>query len=587
MPYRRTKSLWRSIRIYIHLAFRRLRIPSARFLDLIAIVVGYLTALLGYCFLIGVEWVSGVSQTIVNASSSPYIIVLIPAVGGLICGLILHFLAMGQKGIGVPEVIHAVLMKSGILKARSLFAKYSATTVTVGSFGSAGTEGPIIHMGSILGSWMGQLLNLSPQSRKTLVGCGAAAGLSAMFNAPIGGVLFSLEVILGTFSPGVFTPIILASVVSSVTFHSILEAHNAFLFNIHYVEQVWEVLCFVLVGGVCGVLSVLFIRVLSLSSKVFGMISLPYVIKPAIGGLLVGFFLLYSQDLAGGSYPIIESLVKGESMTIKVLLLLLLLKMMATCLTVGSGGCGGVFSPSLAMGAFVGAAIHQVLSPMIPEISSVGIYIMVGMGSFVAGTIHGPIGAILILCEMTGNYSAILPLLAGCVVSTIVARSLFEYSIYTNKLVEMGIYLKDGYDLDVLKTYHVEDLMETDILCVPFDMHVREILPLLHDSPHEHVLVRDEDDRIEGVISYYDLTPFILKKDKGLDRIAREAMHETHHYVYASDPVIKAYDKFLMKESSYLLVLDEQHVYTGIVFKSDIMRSYRKALHQKSLAMTH
>ena len=227
------------------------------------------------------------------------------------------------------------------------------------------------------------------------------------------------------------------------------------------------------------------------------------------------------------------------------------------------------------------------LGLLFPQISSVGIYVMVGMAAFVSGTTHGPFAAILILCEMTGNYTVILPLLAACVTSIVVARSISELSAYSIPLKNLGIHLRDGHDLDVLKTYQVKDLMETEILSVSYNEKVRDVLSILHDSPHDHVLVRNEEGEIEGVISFYHLTPVILKQSDGLDKTARETMHVTSNFVHAKDAVLIAYDLFLMKETSYLLVLDEQDRFVGIVFKADIMRSYRKALHQKSLAMTH
>ena len=238
-------------------------------------------------------------------------------------------------------------------------------------------------------------------------------------------------------------------------------------------------------------------------------------------------------------------------------------------------------------GAIIGAITHMSLLHLFPQISPVGIYVMVGMAAFVSGTTHGPFAAILILCEMTGNYTVILPLLAGCVTSIVVARSVYELSAYSAPLKNLGIHLRDGHDLDILKTYKVKDLMEPEIISVPHDKKVRDVLSILHDSPHDHILVRNEENGIEGVISYYHLTPFLLKQSDGLDRTARETMHITTNYVYSQDAVIVAYDLFLMKETSYLLVLDEQDCFVGIIFKADIMRSYRKALHQKSLAMTH
>ena len=587
MSFNKKNSIFRRLRITTHLIFRRFRIPNSHFLDLLAIFVGIVSALVAFLFLESIELIRfGVSQlhSLVNES---LFLVLIPSMGGLLCGLTIFLFSANAQGQGIPYVIYAVLVKSGLLDLKNSICRMLATIFTLGTMGSAGTEGPVVYFGSAVGSGFGQSLKLSPHNMKIMVGCGAAAGIAATFQAPIGGVLFALEAILHSFSPSIFSPIIIASVVSAVTFKTIAGDHNNYLADLVYEQQAWEVFGFVIVGVICGLVAVGFVKLLSRFNTWFNSISIHPVLRPALGGFLTGCILLKIPEVEGNSYELVVNLVSGNSLIWQSLLLFLLLKILATCFTLGSGGFGGIFAPSLVFGAIIGAITHMVLSVFFPQISSAGIYVMVGMASFVSGTTHGPFAAILILCEMTGNYTVILPLLAGCVSSIVVARSIYELSAYSAPLVNLGIHLRDGHDLDVLKTYKVRDLMEENILSVNHDLQVREVLKILHNSPHDHVLVRNEEDMIEGVISYYYLTPFLLNQTDGLSKTARETMHITKNFVYATDAVIVAYDLFLIKESSYLLVRDEHDCFLGIVFKADIMRSYRKALHQKSLAMTH
>jgi CIC family chloride channel protein len=576
--------LARKIRVNIHLFLRKLGVPSTYFLDILAVLVGYFTALGAFVFIEGIEYLEHHSRTFFHSLENPWIFPLVPAAGGLACGLIVYFFAREAKGHGIPEVIYAVLMKGGLIRARVALAKLSATVCSLGTLASAGQEGPIVQIGSAVGSSLGQSLRLKPDSIKILIGCGAAAGIAATFNAPIGGVIFALEVILGTFSPNVFTPIVIASVISAVTFHEIRGSDMTFFLNVQYSETIMETLGFALVGILCGVIAVIFIRALERTEKVFASFRMPAYFKPALGGLLVGTIIVFYQEVGGNSYQLVEDLVSERSFGLYLLLLLLVLKILATSLTLGSGGSGGIFAPSLVMGALVGATVHFSLSQAF-EVSSVGIYVMVGMAAFVSGTTHGPIAAILVLCEMTGHYYFILPLMAGCIMATIVSRSLLDLSIYTIKLYERGIILKNGHDVDVLKTYHVCDLMETETDEVLLNTPLYEVLPIIHDSVHGFVLVRDASEDVVGVISYFELTPFILKDS--LDHLAEEAMHTTEDFILEEDPILVAYDKFLMKETSYLIVRDKRGNFAGIVFKKDIKRSYQKALHQKSLAMIH
>lgn len=580
-------SIFRRFRISIHLLFRRLKIPNAHFLDLLAIAVGVTTACVALIFLQGVQAVLWISQQITHLIPDSRIILLIPTMGGLLCGLTTFLLSPRARGQGIPFVIYAVLMKSGLIELRHSLSRMLATIFTLGTMGSAGTEGPVVYFGSSVGSGFAQALNLSPHNMKIMVSCGAAAGIAATFQAPIGGVMFALEAVLHSFSPQVFSPIIIASVVSAVSFKALAGSHNAYLTNLVYQQQVVEIFGFAAVGVLCGLSAAVFIQVYFKFVAIMGSLSVHPLLKPALGGLLTGCILLIAPEMAGNSYELVERLVLGESFLWQMLLSYLIFKALATCFTLGSGGAGGLFAPSLIMGAIIGALVHSGLQIFFPQLSLVGIYVMVGMAAFVSGTTHGPFGAILILCEMTGNYTVMLPLLAGCVTSIIVSRSIFDSSIYTVPLKNLGIHLRDGHDLDVLKTYQVQDLMETRILSVSSEQKIRDVLPILHDSAHDHVLVRNTDGLIEGVISFYHLTPVILSQTDGLDKSAREAMHVTQDVVYADEPVLSAYDQFLMKETNYLLVRDRDDEFVGIIFKADIMRSYRKALHQKSLAMTH
>ena len=587
MPMQKESNIFRRLRVSVHLLFRRLRIPNSHFLDLLAIIVGIATALVAIIFLQGVDLVFWASNKLTTLFPDPRLMIFIPAIGGLMCGLTTFLFSPKAKGQGIPFVIYAVLMKSGLIELRNSVSRMLATIFTLGTMGSAGTEGPVVYFGSSVGSGFAQAFKLSPHNMKIMVSCGAAAGIAATFQAPIGGVMFALEAILHSFSPKVFSPIIIAAVVSSVTFKAIIGSHNAYLSNLIYEQQVIEVLAFAVLGVICGVLASVFIKIYFKFSLLIKSLKVHPVLKPALGGLLTGFVLLAAPNMAGNSYQLVERLVQGELIIWQLLLFYLVLKILATCFTLGSGGSGGLFAPSLVFGAIVGALFHNMLEFFLPQISVVGIYVMVGMAAFVSGTTHGPFAAILILCEMTGNYSVILPLLAGCVTAIISGRAIMDASIYTVPLQALGIHLRDGHDLDVLKTYQVRDLMETQILSVRHCDKIREVLAILHESPHDHALVRSEHDQIEGVISFYHLTPIILSQKDGLNKTAREAMHTTNDAVYEDDPILKAYDQFLMKETSYLLVIDRSKNYVGIIFKADIMRSYRKALHQKSLAMTH
>ncbi len=571
----------KTFRVFIHLLFRRLHIPSHYFLVVLAALIGYTTALGAWVFKTGIHTLQEFSVSL-QQSQPAWLFPLIPAIGGLICGMIVYTFAREAKGHGIPEVIYAVLMKGGVIRLRIAAAKLMATIMTLGSLGSAGMEGPIVQIGSSLGSGLGQFLKIPANAIKILVGCGAAAGIAATFNAPIGGVLFSLEVILGTFAPNTFTPIIVASVISAVTFHRMGGNQPLLHIGVEYHETLLDVALFGLLGVLCGACSVLFIRTLSVVEKAFASIRIPDWLKPALGGLIFGCIVLQFGNMAGPGELIMHQLLHEPAVPVALLIVWLLLKILCTSITLGSGGSGGVFFPSLVMGAITGAALHGFLSPYLP-VAELEIYVMVGMAAFVSGTTHGPIAAILVLCEMSHQYTIILPLMAGSISAVIAARSIYELSIYSIKLWEKGIHLKDGHDLDILRTYHVRDLMEKAFDRVRGDLPLFQVLTRLNQTKDGYLIVEDESTGRVGTITHYDLTPFILDAKKGLRCTASEAMVINDESVCEDDPILVAHDRFLMEEVKYLRVLDRQGRFSGLVFKKDIMRSYRKALHHKSV----
>ena len=492
--------------------FRKLKLSHNNFLALMAVVVGYLTALGAWVFIQGIHTLENFSLSLIENLPSPWLFPLIPAIGMVLCSQVIYWFAREAKGHGVPEVIYSILVQNGIMRTRIAFAKLCATILCLGTLGSAGREGPIVLIGSAIGSGLGQFFELPRTAVKVLVGCGAAAGIAATFNAPIGGVVFALEVIMHTFAPKIFTPIIIASVVSAVTFHSISGSHYSFHFTFHYQELPLEIFGFILIGILCGVMATCFTYSWHRMDKFFENLKLPSYVKAFSGGLFVGLVLVFYRELGGNAYGLINTLASGTgNYLITTLIILLLLKLLATIVTISCGGSGGIFAPSLVMGAIVGALVHSIINPFFP-ISEVSVYVIIGMAAFVSGSTHGPVAVILVLCEMSNNYELMLPLMAGCIVATIIARKLSSVNIYTIKLQDRGIYLKDGHDLDVLKTYHVCDLMEVKLPVVDIETPLHEAFSKLQETHHSYCLVKNKESIVVGLISYNETISRVIAK---------------------------------------------------------------------------
>ena len=385
-------------------------------------------------------------------------IALVPAFGGLLVGLITTYLVAEAKGHGVPEVIKAVALSGGKIRGRVALAKTIASAVTIGSGGSAGREGPIIQVGAAIGSRVGQAMGMSARRLRTLVGCGAAAGIAATFNAPIAGALFAVEVILGEFGAGQFGPIVVSSVVATVVARAWHGNVPAFSPPDCTFASAWELLPYALLGLLCGLASFAYIRLNYAADRFFEeRRGWPSALRPAIGGLLVGLLALAVPHVLGDGHWLANDAFAGRLPGL-LLLALVFAKMLATSVTLGSGGSGGVFSPALAIGALLGAWLGGVAEPALgARFGGLAAYALVGMGGLVAGSMLAPITAILMVFEITSNYSIILPVMVAAILSTVVTMRLSGgLSVYTFKLARDGIRLFRGGSPDLLRTRRVE-----------------------------------------------------------------------------------------------------------------------------------
>ena len=435
--------------------------PADMVLIVTALLVGLLTGVgaMIFRFLIrGVAWVGYVWIPMVTEQWGKAYIVFVPAVGGLLVGLLVYNFAREAKGHGVPEVMEAVALRGGRIRPVVAVVKSLASSICIGTGGSVGREGPIVQIGSALGSSIGQVLNLSDDRISNLVACGAAGGIAATFNAPISGVIFALEVIMGgRFSVRYFSSVVVSAVAASVVGRVVLGDIPAFAIPFEYgIVSLWEYLFYPILGVLAAVTGVIFVRSLYWTEDLFdAWKGVREWVKPGIGGVLLGVLALayplamdtlrwgVTPQVYNVGYEIIESALSSH-LALGVAAALLVLKLIATILTLGSGGSGGVFAPSLFMGAMLGAAFQLALIRIFPALlAPAGAYALVGMAAVFAAGAHAPITAVLILFELTGDYRIILPLMLTVVVATTLAqRMLGGESIYTLKLTRRGVRLR-------------------------------------------------------------------------------------------------------------------------------------------------
>jgi CIC family chloride channel protein len=355
---------------------------------------------------------------------------VLPAFGGLVVGPLIYFFAREAKGHGVPEVMAAVALRGGVIRKRIVAVKALASAISIGSGGSVGREGPIVQIGSALGSALGQFLKVPASQLRVIVACGAAAGISATFNSPIAGALFAAEVIIGNFAVAQLSPIVISSVVATVVSRFFLGNHPAFVVPGYELVSPFELLPYMVVGFVAGFVALAFMLTLYASEDTFDRIPIPEYLKPALGGLIVGGIGVYLPQVFGVGYGTITDAL-NSALPVTLLFTLLIAKIAATSITLGSGASGGIFAPSLFLGATIGGFMGTLIHQWFPtSTASSGAYALVTMGAVVAAATHAPITAIIIIFELTQTINIIPPLMAACVVSTLVTTFLQRDSIY-------------------------------------------------------------------------------------------------------------------------------------------------------------
>lgn len=431
-----------------------------------------------------------------------WFVILAPALGGLLYGALVHRFAREARGHGVPEVMLAVAERGGRIRPRVAVVKALASALCIGSGGSVGREGPIVQIGSALGSSLGQLLRVPDSRMRMLVACGAAGGVSATFNAPIAGVVFALELILRDFEAESFGVVVLASVAANVIGRSFSGAAPFITLPPFQLASVWEFAFYAALGVVAAVVGIAFVRVL------YGMEDLadhlwrgPESLRPAVGGLVLGGLLYLIPSMYGVGYPVLEGAIRGDYAT-GMLVLLLAAKILATSLTISIGGSGGVFAPSLFMGAMTGTAFGQVVARLAPAVAGpAGAYGLVGMGAVFAAAARAPMTAVLIIFELTGEYQVILPLMFAISLAASIGKVLSRDTIYTLKLRRRGIDLLSGRRRNVMELLRVADAMQPVPTPVPQETPVAALAERFAAEGRDALPVVDADGRYRGVVS--------------------------------------------------------------------------------------
>jgi CIC family chloride channel protein len=576
------KRLAGAVRSALFRALERFRIGDQTFHILLASVIGTLSGLGAVAFLLMIRLVRHLFFGILYPAtgSNPYLLCLLPALGGLVIGPLVRAFPTEAKGDGIPYAMESASLRGGIIRPRTVALRTLTSAITIGSGGSVGREAPIGQIGAAVGSSVGQLLKVSGERMRSLLACGAAGGIAAVFNAPVGGVFFTLEVILGDFSTQTFAPIVVSSVMATAVSRMLLG--NVLIFTVppFRLDSLQQVGLCVFLGALCGAVAVLFMKSLSTAEKRFDASPVPLWLRPALGGLLTGVVAVGFPQVLGTDESSLNQAVHGGVPTL-LLLAIVAMKLLATSSSLGSGGSGGVLGPSLFIGGLLGAALGDAANFWFPGSSgAAGGYALVGMAAFLAPVVGAPLTAVLMLFEMTGDYAVILPLLAAVTISMLVAHRFQRHSLYTMKLHEKGLDLSTGREEGVLRSLTVGQVMREEVRSVPPGATFGQLRDHFFGGNVEYLYVVEEGGRLTGVISFMDLRPYLLEPALAGVVVARDVATEGPVFVTPEENLRDSLVKFGYKNVSYLPVVDDPHRRTliGVLRRDDLLDVYRKRI---------
>ncbi|MDQ2970601.1 MAG: chloride channel protein [Acidobacteriota bacterium] len=563
------------------------RDPNTQFL-LLAAAVGLLGAMGAIAFRAVTARLTALlldARDVVSAAESlPVALrVFFPAAGGFVGGLILRAFFKGGETHGISEMIEVVSLGRRSVRMRPALARVGSSIAVIATGGSEGREGPIIQIGAAMASSLSRRLKLSPERVRILTACGMAAGVAGAYNTPIAATLFVLEVVVGSFSMSLFGPAVVSAVLSTVLVRFVLGDEPVYRVAPFHLESVFELLPFAVIGLLAGPCSALFVRSLRMARKLFAATRLSPPLAMALGGAIVGVLGIFLPEVWGNGFEGTNRILRGNP-TLLFLLLVLVGKIIATSATIGSGGVGGVFTPSLLVGAALGGTIAKLTHLAVPGLEApVGGYALLGMGGLLAGITRAPLLAVIMIFELTQNTAVILPMMVVSVLAIVAAKALEQDSIYVQSLRAAGIVWEQTPEATSLSSLKVSEVMRTDVKLVPRNLPLADIVATFLHTRSLYLYVGDEEGRLLGVVDLHDIKEMLPERDISSLVIAEDLVSEIP-FVTPNEPLTSVNEKLWFRDLGQLPVVDsaESRRFLGIVSRRDLLGAFDREILQRN-----
>jgi CIC family chloride channel protein len=542
-----------------------------------AVLVGLATGAGVWLF----RWLIGLVYGLAYGAVSGWTVALIPVVGGIAVGLIALYFAGEDRLHGTDGIMQSVAMTGGRLPYRKAPVNAAAAVLSIGAGASVGPEDPAVQIGANLGSMLGQRFRMSDERIRTLVAAGAASAIAAAFNAPIAGVFFALEIVLGEISGGSLGMILVAAVTSSFFTQAVSGGSPAFQVPAYTFKSAWELPLYVGLGLLAGPISALYAYLVYKVRDIFGLVKISLPVKTAVAGLMVGIVGLYLPQVLGVGYAAIGE-VLNNNLGIWILIALLIAKLILTPVSLGGGFFGGVFAPALFIGAMLGGAFGSVSAHLLPGLGmNPSAFALVGMAAVLAGSIHAPLTAVILLFEMTDDYRIILPLMLAVAISLLISRRIQRDSVYAMGLARRGIRLDRGRDVEVMSTIIVGEAMQVGEEALPESMNLGDAAEMLGRSRHHGLPVVNEDGLLIGILTVQDI-------DRSTGDTVGDACTREVEVAFPDETLNMALRRMSRRDVGRLPVVARSNPrkLLGVLRRADVIHAYDLALTRR-VSQTH
>ena len=522
-----------------------------------------------------------------------YVYFAFPLVGILLTVIISNFILKEKMGHGITQILYDISKKSSIIQRTKMYSRMITSAITVGFGGSVGLEAPIVVTGSAIGSNVGKLMHLNYKKRTLLIGCGAAGAISAIFNSPVAGVIFSMEVILADVTIGMFIPLLIASVTGALVSLTLLGDDVLFSFKLVDNFTASDTPFYILLGVVCGLVSVYFTRMTYKIEALIAKVSNLYG-KAIVGGILLGLIILVFPPIYGEGYNTIKLLLADRAdeifnrslffhnlgdawLLLGFIFGVILIKPIASALTIGSGGSGGIFAPSLFLGGVTGFLFAAVTNVITWGNVSTSNFTLVGMCGVMSGVLYAPLTAIFLIAEITSGYELFVPLMLVSAIAFTTSSIFEKHSLYTKHLIERGDLIQNDKDKQVLSQIDLTKIIETDLLTIQPTENLEALVDLVRVSKRNIFPVVSDKDVLVGVITLDDIRDIMFDMEKRENTSVKSIMHSPPAFVSPHENMQSVMDKFEMSGAWNLPVI-ENGKYIGFLSKSRIFNTYRTKL---------